>query len=93
MPFEKFDRKLLNLKPLAEREHDLKLDVMLKLDDEIPKFEHPTISAFLPEDSGNRYLLQYMWVWAAISYTNIRTATVLHLGKPHILIFSFMPIQ
>ena len=43
MPFEKFDRKLLKLKPLAEREHDLKLDVMLKLDDEIPKFEHPTL--------------------------------------------------
>ena len=43
MPFEKFDRKLLNLKPLNEREHDLKLDVMLKLDDEIPKFEHPTL--------------------------------------------------
>ena len=33
MPFETFDRTLLNLKPLAEREHDLKLDVMLKLDD------------------------------------------------------------
>lgn len=43
MPFEKFDRKLLILKSLAEREHDLTLDVMLGLDDEIPEFEHPTI--------------------------------------------------
>ncbi|MDO8685546.1 MAG: hypothetical protein Q7J78_02630, partial [Clostridiales bacterium] len=43
MPFEKFDRKFLNLKPLAEREHDLTLEVMLGLDDEIPEFEHPTI--------------------------------------------------
>lgn len=44
MPFEKFDRRFLNLKPLSEREHDLKLDdVMLKLDDEIPGFEHPVL--------------------------------------------------
>jgi hypothetical protein len=43
MPFEKFDRKLLNLKPLAEREHDLTLDVMLGLEDAIPEFDHPTI--------------------------------------------------
>lgn len=43
MPFEKFDRKLLNLKPLAEREHDLTLDVMLNLDDKIPEFNNPTI--------------------------------------------------
>ena len=43
MPFEKFDRKQLLLKPLAERKHDMKLDVMLGLDDEIPEFEHPTI--------------------------------------------------
>jgi hypothetical protein len=43
MPFEKFDRKFLNLKPLAEREHDLTLDIMLRLDDEIPEFKHPTI--------------------------------------------------
>lgn len=43
MPFEKFNRKLLKLKPLAEREHDLTLDVMLSLEDEIPEFVHPTI--------------------------------------------------
>lgn len=43
MPFEKFDRKLLNLKPLAERENDLTLDVMLGMDDVIPEFNHPTI--------------------------------------------------
>lgn len=43
MPFDKFDRKQLNLKPLAEREHDLTLDVMLNTDDEIPEFDHPAI--------------------------------------------------
>jgi len=43
MPFEKFDRNLINLKPLAEREHDLTLDVMLDLNDKIPEFNHPTI--------------------------------------------------
>lgn len=43
MPFEKFDRSLLKLKPLAEREHDLTLDVMLDPEGEIPPFEHPTI--------------------------------------------------
>jgi hypothetical protein len=43
MPFKKFDRSLLNLKPLAEREHDLTLDVMLGLQDAIPEFSNPTI--------------------------------------------------
>jgi hypothetical protein len=45
MPFETFDRKSLKLKPLTEREHDLTLDVMLGLDDEIPEFSHPSIDA------------------------------------------------
>jgi len=43
MPFEKFDRSRLKLKPLAEREHDLTLDIMLGLGDEIPGFDHPVI--------------------------------------------------
>jgi hypothetical protein len=43
MPFELFDRSLLRLKPLEEREHDLTLDVMLGLDDEIPVFDHPAV--------------------------------------------------
>lgn len=42
MPFQEFDRSKLNLKPLAQREHDLDLSVMM---DENTKtdFTHPTI--------------------------------------------------
>jgi len=43
MPFAMFDRSKLKLKQLHEREHDLKLDIMLELDDEIPEFNHPAI--------------------------------------------------
>lgn len=43
MPFEKFDRSLIKLKPLAEREHDLSLSIMLDPSGEIPDFDHPTI--------------------------------------------------
>lgn len=43
MPFDMFDRSKLKLKHLNEREHDLTLEIMLKLDDEIPKFDHPAI--------------------------------------------------
>lgn len=43
MPFDTFDRSLLKLKPLAERVHDLTLDVMIGLEDEIPEFSHPAI--------------------------------------------------
>ncbi|MFW6269553.1 MAG: hypothetical protein ACOC4G_05680 [Bacillota bacterium] len=41
MPFKKFDRDMLHLKPLSEREHDLDLGVILNIDDEIPEFDHP----------------------------------------------------
>ena len=41
MPFKKFDKNKLQLKPLSEREHDLDLGVILNLDDEIPEFDHP----------------------------------------------------
>jgi hypothetical protein len=44
MPFIQFDRSQLNLKPLAEREHDLDLSVMFDPDDVRPKMDHPTIS-------------------------------------------------
>ncbi|MGI6705672.1 MAG: hypothetical protein ACOX6S_05245 [Clostridia bacterium] len=43
MSFRKFNRDLLKLKPLKEREHDLHMDIMLNLEDEIPEFEHPTL--------------------------------------------------
>lgn len=43
MPFEKFDRKQLKLKPLAVRKHELSLDIMMRLDDAIPGFDHQTI--------------------------------------------------
>lgn len=43
MPFKKFDRNLLKLKPLSERVHDLDLSIMMDIDGEIPEFEHPTI--------------------------------------------------
>jgi hypothetical protein len=42
MPFPQFDRSKLLIKPLAEREHDLALDVLLPLDAPVP-FDHPSI--------------------------------------------------
>ncbi|MHB1376107.1 MAG: hypothetical protein ACYCXB_01615 [Candidatus Humimicrobiaceae bacterium] len=38
-----FDSSKLKLKHLNEREHALALDIMLRLDDEIPEFNHPAI--------------------------------------------------
>ena len=35
-----FDRSRLNIKPLAERDHNLHLDRWLSLDDETPEFQH-----------------------------------------------------
>lgn len=43
MPFNQFDRGLLKLKPLNEREHDLDLSVMMHPDAALPDFQHPTI--------------------------------------------------
>ena len=40
MSFDSFDRSKLKLKNLSEREHDLTLDIMLDLNDEIPQFNH-----------------------------------------------------
>jgi hypothetical protein len=42
--FEVFDRSRLLIKPLAEREHDLKLDHWLALDDPTPEFAHPQLA-------------------------------------------------
>lgn len=43
MSFETFDRSKLKLKKLSDREHDLTLDIMLDLSDEIPRFNHKNI--------------------------------------------------
>ena len=44
MAFKKFDRSKLNILPLEQRIHDVKLeDVLLKIDGEIPEFEHPAL--------------------------------------------------
>ena len=44
MPFPQFDRSRLIVKPLAERQHDLTLDVMLPLDAPV-EFAHPSLPA------------------------------------------------
>jgi len=43
MPFPQFDRSRLVIKPLAQRQHDLDLSIMLPLDTEVPIFDHPAI--------------------------------------------------
>ena len=44
MAYKKFDRSKLNILPLDQRIHDVKLeDVLLKIDGEIPEFEHPAL--------------------------------------------------
>src|SRR5438477_7961425 len=42
MPFPQFDRAKLVVKPLAERAHDLTLDILLPLDAPIT-FDHPSV--------------------------------------------------
>jgi hypothetical protein len=43
MPFPTFDRSRLKIKPLAQRENDLDLSVILPLDAPPPDFAHPAI--------------------------------------------------
>ena len=43
MPFTQFDRKRLHLKPLSQREHEIRLDIMLDKD-ALPEYRHPTIA-------------------------------------------------
>ena len=42
--YETFDRSRLEIKPLAERVHDLHLDRWLGLEDATPPFEHPDLA-------------------------------------------------
>src|SRR5262249_42892515 len=43
MPSPAFDRSRLRIQPLADREHDLDLSVVLPLDAPLPPFEHPAL--------------------------------------------------
>ncbi|MCX7968563.1 MAG: hypothetical protein N3B10_08755, partial [Armatimonadetes bacterium] len=43
MPFPKFDRSKLKLKPLSERVHDLTIDSFYQLGSQIPTFQHPAL--------------------------------------------------
>jgi hypothetical protein len=55
-----FDRSRLEIKPLAQRTHDLPLSNWLALDDPTPPFEHPdlaTVAARLGACAGSRILM------------------------------------
>ncbi|MCI0456153.1 MAG: hypothetical protein L0Z62_04130 [Gemmataceae bacterium] len=43
MPYPVFDRSRLRIQPLAQREHDLDLAVVLPLDAPLPPFTHPAL--------------------------------------------------
>ncbi|MBN9122427.1 MAG: hypothetical protein J0I06_25340, partial [Planctomycetes bacterium] len=45
MPHPKFDRSQLRLRPLADRKHDLTLDVLKPLDPAASAFSHPHVPA------------------------------------------------
>jgi hypothetical protein len=43
MPYPQFDRSRLKIQPLAQRQHDLDLSVVLPLDAPLPEFAHPAL--------------------------------------------------
>ena len=45
MPYPAFDRSRLQVKPLAQRQHDLDLSSLLPLDAPLPAFAHPALPA------------------------------------------------
>jgi hypothetical protein len=49
VPFKQFDRSQLKIKPLAEREHDLTIDVIMPLDAEVPPFGSEELAALADE--------------------------------------------
>ena len=44
MPYPLFDRSRLDIKPLGERAHDVRLDVQVGLDDELAPFDDPGLA-------------------------------------------------
>lgn len=62
MPFPTFDRSRLKIQPLAHRKHDLDLSAVLRLDCELPRFEHaalPVLASHLvsARNKGNARIL------------------------------------
>ena len=62
MPFPKFDRSRLVIKPLSEREHDADLSIMIHPDTRVRPFEHPALPVLaerirLARDRGNAVVL------------------------------------
>jgi len=43
--YPQFDRSRMRIRPLAEREHDLTLDSLLRLDDPVPPYDNPDLAA------------------------------------------------
>jgi hypothetical protein len=52
--YEIFDRSRLEIKPLAERRHDLQLDRWLSLADPTPPFSHPDLASVADAVAGAR---------------------------------------
>src|SRR5215469_13644735 len=52
--YEIFDRSRLEIKPLAERKHDLQLDRWLALEDPTPPFSHPDLPTVAARLRGAR---------------------------------------
>jgi len=46
-PYPEFDRSRLELKPLSERVHDLRVEELLPLDANVPRFDHPDLPALV----------------------------------------------
>jgi hypothetical protein len=44
MPFPAFDRSRLKIQPLAQRQHDLQLSILLPLESAPPDFHHPALA-------------------------------------------------
>jgi hypothetical protein len=56
--YEQFDRSRLEIMPLAERNHDLKAEQWLALEEAAPPFEHPdlpTMADRLRKAAGKRH--------------------------------------
>src|SRR5689334_13584384 len=54
MPFPAFDRSRLHIQPLAQRQHDLDLSVMLPLNAPVPAIDHPDFAVLGQRLAGAR---------------------------------------